>query len=53
MFHPRFGLSEAGGEGAMGGCRGGVGGEVDLTVSVTGKNGGHVGGGFDRVGGCR
>ena len=38
MFHPRFGLSEAGGEGAMGGCRGGVGGEVDLSViSVTGK----------------
>ena len=38
MFHPSFGLSEAGGEGAMGGCRGGVGGEVDLSViSVTGK----------------
>ena len=38
LLHPSFDISEAGGEGAMGGCRDGVGGEVDLSViSVTVK----------------
>ena len=37
-MHPSFDISEAGGEGAMGDCRGGVGGEADLSViSVTEK----------------
>ena len=38
MLHPSVDISEAGGEGAMSGCRDCVGGEVDMSViSVTVK----------------